>query len=75
MAKKWIVLEFYGKGDRMFGGGADDRVLGKGGAFLTGAGWSRSDYGRFGSKESAIANAECASNRRPGGKLLALEDK
>jgi hypothetical protein len=29
----FIALEFHGKGDRMFEGSADDRVLGKRGAF------------------------------------------
>lgn len=71
MSVRYIVLEFYGKGDPMFGGGADDRVLGKNGAFLTGV-HSRSDYKTFPSKESALAHGEAASNRRPGGKLLAV---
>jgi hypothetical protein len=55
----------------MFGGGADDRVLGKRGAFLTGS-HSRSDYATFPSKGSALAHGEMASNRRAGGKLLAV---
>lgn len=74
MKTKWIVLEFYGKGDRMFEGSADDRVLGASGKFLTGAGWSRADYGRYPTKAIALAAAEAAPNRRAGGKLLALED-
>lgn len=68
---RWICLEFHGKGDPMFGGGADDRVLGKHGAFLTGS-HSRDDYGTFATKEGALAAGEGASNRRKAGKLLAV---
>ena len=61
-------------GDRMFEGSADDRVLGKRGAFLTGAGWSRADYARFATKAEALAAAEAATNRRPKSLLLAIEE-
>jgi hypothetical protein len=74
-AKRWIVMEFKGKGDPYFGGGADDRMLGRDGAFLTGF-HSRSDYGSFPSKaaalRAALRAAERAINRRAGGLLLAL---
>ena len=70
----FIALEFHGKGDRMFEGSADDRVLGKRGAFLTGAGWSRADYARFATKAEALAAAEAATNRRPKGLLLATKE-
>jgi hypothetical protein len=63
-------MEFHGKGDRYFGGGADDRVLGKRGVFLTGF-HSRADYGSFPSKDAAMRAGERASNRRPNGLLLA----
>ena len=53
---------------------ADDRVLGKRGAFLTGAGWSRADYARFATKAEALAAAEAATNRRPKGLLLATKE-
>lgn len=56
----------------MFGGSADDRVLGKGGKFLTGAGWTRRDYARFPSKEAALAAGEAAANKRKGSLLSAL---
>ncbi len=69
--QRWIVMEFKGKGDPYFGGGADDRMLGRNGAFLTGV-HSRSDYGSFPSKASALRAAERAINRRSGGLLLAL---
>ena len=61
----FIALEFHGKGDRMFEGSADDRVLGKRGAFLTGAGWSRADYARFATKAEA-RRLRAASDREPG---------
>lgn len=67
----WIVMEFHGKGDRISGGGADDRVLGKNGAFLTGS-HSRADYGVFPSESAALRAGEVASNRRRDGKLLVL---
>ena len=70
----FIALEFHGKGDRVFGGSADDRVLGKRGAFLTGAGWSRADYARFATKAEALAAAEAATNRRPKSLLLAMKE-
>jgi hypothetical protein len=71
---KWIALEFHGTGDPFFGGSADDRVLGDGGKFLTGAGWSPKDYARFDTKAEALAAAEVASNRRKGSKLAAIEE-
>lgn len=70
--QEFICAEFHGKGDRMFGGGADDRILGKSGTFLTGAGWTRRDYARFASKEAALAAGELASNKRKGSLLSAL---
>lgn len=71
MGQRWIVMEFHGKGDPMFGGGADDRVLGKNGAFLTGF-HTRQDYGSFPSEGAALRAADRAVNRRPKGLLLAL---
>lgn len=71
MSQRWIVMEFHGKGDPMFGGSGDDRVLGKRGAFLTGV-HTRGDYGSFPSKEAALRAADRAVNRRPKGLLLAL---
>lgn len=71
MSQRWIVMEFHGKADPMFGGNANDRVLGKNGAFLTGF-HTRSDYGSFPSKDAALRAAERASNRRPKGLLLAM---
>ena len=71
MAQRFIVMEFHGKGDPMFGGGADDRVLGKNGAFLTGF-HSRDDYGTFASKDEALQAGEAAINRRAKGKLLSV---
>ena len=68
---EWIVMEFHGKGDPMFGGGAEDRVLGKDGFFLTGS-HSRDDYGTFASEAAAMRAAEKAPNRRAKGLLLAL---
>lgn len=70
-AKEWVVMEFHGKGDPMFGGGGNDRVLGKDGFFLTGV-HSRDDYGSFASEAAALRAAESAPNRRPKGLLLAL---
>ena len=69
--QRWICMEFHGTGDPYFGGSADDRVLGRNGAFLTGV-HSRSDYGSFPSKDSALRAGDRAINRRPKGKLLAL---
>lgn len=69
--KQWIVMEFHGKGDPMFGGAADDRILGKNGFFLTGV-HSRDDYGTFGSETAALRAAEDAPNRRLKGLLLTL---
>lgn len=71
MSQRWIVMEFHGKGDPMFGGGGDDRVLGRNDTFLTGV-HSRSDYGSFPSKDAAVRAGERAINRRPKGLLLAL---
>jgi hypothetical protein len=71
MSKRWIVMEFHGKGDPMFGGAADDRVLGKHGLFLTGV-HTRSDYGSFPSEGAALRAADRATNRRAKGLLLAL---
>lgn len=70
--KQFICAEFHGNGDRMFGGTADDRMLGKDGKFLTGAGWTRRDYARFPSKALALAAGEAASNKRKGSLLSAL---
>lgn len=71
MSKQWIVMEFHGKGDPMFGGAANDRVLGKHGLFLTGV-HTRGDYGTFPSEGAALRAAEGAPNRRAKGLLLAL---
>ncbi len=68
---QWIVLEFHGKGDPMFGGTANDRPLGRYGSFLTGV-YTTSDYGTFPSKAAALRAGETAINRRPKGLLLAL---
>jgi len=69
--ERWICLEFYGKGDRFFGGDADDRVLGKAGAFLTGC-YSMADRAIFQTKAAAEAAGSVATNARKGGKLLAI---
>lgn len=62
------VVEFFGKGDPFFGGGADDRPLGKDGSFLTGC-YHTSKIAQFDTKEEALAAAERAPNRRKGGLL------
>lgn len=71
MSARWICLELHGKGDKFFGGSADDRPLGRDGAFLTGS-YSRASYGSFPSKAAALRAGERATNRRPKGLLLAL---
>lgn len=66
----FIAMEFWGKGDPMFGGEADDRPLGKNGQFLRRA--PRAEVAEFPTKESALAAAAVAS-RRPDSTVGAFE--
>jgi hypothetical protein len=70
--KQWICLEFHGTGDPYFGGSADDRPLGADGKFLVRT-HSRADYAFFNSKSQALDYGKLASNKRPGGKLSAID--
>jgi len=68
MAQRFRAMEFYGTGDPYFGGNAEDRVLGKSGAFLRGF-YQRADIAEFPTREEALAAGERATNRRNGGKV------
>jgi len=68
MPKMFLCYEFYGSGDRYFGGAADDRALGRDGAFLTRAHTDR-DVAWFATKAEALKAGERATNRRAGGTL------
>jgi len=70
---RYMAMEFWGKGDPMFGGRADDRVLGKSGQFLRGC-YTRDDIATFGTREQAQAAADAAPNRRADALLSILED-
>ncbi len=61
------VTEFFGSGDPMFGGAADDRPLGNNGQFLRGC-FPWSDVAQFATREQAQAAAD-AAEQRPGGKV------
>lgn len=58
------VTEYLGTGDAFFGGSADDRPLGKGGAFLRGC-YSHGDVAEFVSRDEALT-AVLAAVKRPG---------
>lgn len=68
---RFIGYEFWGDGDPMFGGKADDRALGRGGSFLpTMHQWH--EVASFPTQEAAIEAANAASNRRADGLISAL---
>lgn len=71
----FVAMEFYGTGDPYFGGTADDRLLGKSGAFLTGVYLYDRDVAVFATREEALAAAAVATNRRKGGKVSALVER
>jgi len=70
VTRHFDVTEFWGTGDPFFGGTADDRPLGKSGAFLTGS-WNRSQIANFATANEALAAAAQAPNRRIGATLSA----
>jgi hypothetical protein len=63
----WVVTEFWGTGDPMFGGQADDRSLGWNGEFLRGS-YYTSAVAEFSSHEAAMAAGKRAAARE-GSKL------
>lgn len=67
----FIVVEFHGTGDPMFGGAADDRPLGVSGSFENS--WGRgATRAHFETRAAAIAAGEAAANRRERGVLGAF---
>ena len=73
-ARKFIVIEFFGRGDPFFGGAADDRTLCVDGIFRSTGTYSRDQVARFGSREEALETALGAGNLRAGGLVSAMEE-
>lgn len=71
---KFVALEFYGDGDPMFGGSADDRPLKADGTFRSSANFY-SPTATFTTAGAAVAAAMRAPNRRKGGSISALEQR
>ena len=66
----FIAIEFWGTGDPMFGGQADDRTLSTSGKFERAVG--RANRATFPTREAAQAAADAAP-KRDGGKVSILE--
>jgi hypothetical protein len=69
----YYVMEFWGKGDRYFGGQADDRPLGKDGTFLSGCYQWHKEVAFFETQTAAEIAAGKALKRK-GGKVSVLRD-
>ena len=72
--RKFIVIEFFGRGDPFFGGAADDRTLCTDGVFRSTGTYRREDVARFDSQAAALEFALGASNTRAGGLVSAFEE-
>ena len=66
---RFKAIEFYGDGDPMFGGAADDRVLGPGGRFLTAQESWTTPPAVYVTRAAAEYAATHASNKRKGSLL------
>lgn len=70
---RYCCYEYFGDGDPMFGGAADDRTLGKDGRFLTRS-HTWKDHATFATAAEAKSAGERAPNKREGGLISTGEE-
>lgn len=68
---RFEVMEFYGDGDPMFGGTADDRMLCTDGLFYRSA-ETHPPVARFPDRDTALASGNDAANKRDGALISAF---